>query len=40
MVKFECPWCYAEVEVDEVEDVVRCPNCGELVLEEVIKNEL
>ena len=34
MSKFVCPYCNTEIEVEYLDDVVECPNCGEVVSRE------
>jgi len=32
--KLICPYCNAEIEIQFLDDIVECPNCGEIVSKE------
>jgi len=35
---FICPFCNTQIEVDDINDIVECPNCKEMVEKENADN--
>ena len=34
MTRLICPYCGTEIEVEYLDDIVECPNCGETISKE------